>query len=522
MEVVITNNILELRRSSGEDSFQSLFDSAPTMMQTFDDQGVLIKVSTFWAAKLGLEPDEMQGLPVTRFLTPASRKYVESIALPQFFETGKMQDIELEFLDTDGNQISVLMSASMLQSESAQGRHALAIMFDNTRHKHTLALLNQKHRAETVGHLVGGVAHDFNNLLSVILGSLESLQDDFDHPERDIFILDAIRATRRGATLTQQLLTYGQQAALRPQVVDLNRLVRNTEVMLKRLFPSQIAVETMITSGLWTTRLDQNLLETVLMSLATNARDAMPDGGTFTVETGNLHISGERAAASSEPIDPGRYVVLSVSDTGCGMTDEIASRIFEPFFSTKLPGAGAGMGLSMIKGFVKQSKGIIRVYTEDGFGTTIKIYFPAIGTTTPYDVFTDRIEKTYATSTDAAAQVLVVEDEDDVRKVVATQLRTLGYRVIEASSGDLAMTLLASGCRPALLLSDVVLPGQLQGPALAAKARKMIDGLRVLYLSGYPTGQENSPISGPASQDTQLMKPISRAQLARAVKAALD
>lgn len=521
MEVVITNNILEFWRSTGEDPFQALFDRAPIMMQTFDAQGVLQGVSTFWAAKLGFEPSEMQNLPLTQFLAPDSLKCAETIALPQFFETGEMHDVEFEFLCKDGKPLSVLMSASTFQADPPQEQRSLAVMFDNTESKRALALLSQKQRSEMVGRLVGGVAHDFNNLLSVILGSLESLQDDFDHPERDIFVLDAIRATRRGATLTQQLLTYGRQAAQRSQVFDLNRVVRNTEAMLRRVFPPQIELETMITSGLWTTRLDQHQLETALLNLATNARDAMPDGGTFTIETGNLHISEEQATGTPETIAPGRYVVLSISDTGCGMTQETTRQMFEPFFSTKAPGAGSGMGLSMVQGFVKQSKGAIRVFSEDGFGTTVKIYFPAISAPASHDAVTDRTE-TSATNTDAATHVLVVEDEDDVRKIVVTQLRALGYKVTEASSGDLAMTLLASGCRPALLLSDVVLPGQLQGPVLATKAREMIDGLRVLYLSGYPMDHDTSGAEVPAAQDLQLMKPISRAQLARAVRTALD
>lgn len=522
MEAGITNNILEFWRNTSEDPFQVLFERAPIMMHSIDHDGRLMQVSNFWARQLGYDIDEMVGRKSIEFLTPECRKYAETTGMPKLMASGAIHNLEYEFVRKDGSILSALLSATTINEgdEKAEPKNprSLAIIFDNTEAKRALALLNQKQRSEMLGRLASGIAHDFSNILSVILGSLEALQDDFENPEREIVVLDAIRATRRGASLTQQLLSFGRQAGLKPRVIDVNRAVRDLESMLSRVFPANIEIETLATSGLWPARVDQPQLETAILNLATNARDAMPDGGTFTLETSNITVTEASLVARNGEIAPGDYTTLCASDTGVGIPPELVERVFEPFFSTKAPGAGSGMGLAMVQGFAEQSSGAVHLRSEAGFGTSIRLYFPAVMAAQVET--SDRADGTGLSSltTNSGPHVLVVEDGDDVRKVVVTQLRALGYRVTEAGSGDLAMSLLEAGDRPDLLLTDVVLSGSLQGPTLVAEARKLIPDLRVLYVSGYPDDAQNT---GETGHDTRLMKPVGRAQLARAVKTVL-
>jgi PAS domain S-box-containing protein len=516
----MANNILEFWKSSPDDPFNVLFAAAPIMMHSIDSEGKLLQVSAFWAKTLGYSQKEMIGQTSTRFLTPISREYAEQTVFPEFHEKGYVHNVEYDFVRKDGTQIPVLMSAVAQYGSDGTFHRSLAILFDNTETKKAQALLGQNQRMEAIGRLVGGVAHDFNNLLSVIQGKLEFLQDDMDSPNRDEIIHDAFGAIRRGASLTQQLLSFGRRAHLQPKKTDMNRVIRDMDGMLRRLMPARIEFESVAAGGLWDTRVDRHQLDTALLNIANNARDAMPETGKITIETSNVRITEEYVASRQEDIEPGRYVMLAVSDTGTGMPENVAEQIFEPFYTTKPIGKGSGLGLSMVYGFVKQSGGAVRVHSEVGFGTTIKLYFPAVGpeNNAPEQILTDDEDDG---GPHLLAEILVVEDDDEVRKIMASQLRSNGFKVAEASNGDIAHALISTGYKPRVLVTDVVMPGSLQGPKLAKMARQVIDDLQVIFVSGYPNEASISNEDVHVN-DVQLVKPVNRATLLRKVKKMLD
>lgn len=404
------------------------------------------------------------------------------------------------------------MSAIAQYDEHDAYVRSLAIMFDNSEAKRVAAELEQKQRMDAIGGLVGGVAHDFNNLLAVVQGNLEFLEQDPDDADRAEFIESALDAAKRGGALTQQLLTYGRKARLKPVPVDLNEAVTRADRLVRRLFPPNIKLETVTGGGLWTANIDLALLETAVLNILNNARDAMPDGGRVTMETRNVRIDADYIEARKEEIEPGRYVMLAVSDTGHGMAQEDLKRVFEPFFSTKPVGKGTGLGLSMVFGFVRQSRGTIRAYSEPSVGSTFKLYFP-VAVSEEEDETSDRLVPRVGV---AGKTVLLVEDEEKVRRVLLRQLRSEELNVIEASSGDDAYQELVTGLNPDLLLTDIVMPGSLQGPELAERARKLMPDLRVLFISGYPT---EAAIHGNGIRplDRHLIKPVSEKELIRNV-----
>jgi PAS domain S-box-containing protein len=343
------------------------------------------------------------------------------------------------------------------------------------------AALAQSQKMEAVGQLTGGVAHDFNNLLTLVLGNLELLEKDGESAQEGWprTLRAARRAAERGAALTQRLLAFSRRQALRPHDTDINRLVSGMSELLRSTLGERIAIETVLAGGLWRTFVDSNQLESAVLNLAVNARDAMPDGGKLTIETGNTHLDEEYAAAHSE-VTPGQYVLLAVSDSGTGMSDETIARAFEPFFTTKPEGEGTGLGLSQIYGFVKQSNGHVKIYSELGHGTTLKIYLPRyVGSEEP------------AVSAPAEAQValgdatvLVVEDDGDLREYIVSILTRLGYRALGAGEASAALTIIESHPEVGLILTDVGLPG-LNGRRLADEAQRRLPGVKILFTSGY-------------------------------------
>ncbi|MEM6389569.1 MAG: ATP-binding protein [Pseudomonadota bacterium] len=486
--------------------------AAPILMHSIDADSVLLKVSRFWANKLGYAPEEMVGRKSVEFLTEESRAYARDVVLPEFFKTGSIYNIAYDFVRKDGKILPVLMSAIAQYDEHDGYVRSLAIMFDNSEAKRVAVELEQKQRMDAIGGLVGGVAHDFNNLLAVVQGNLEFLERDPDDPDRAEFIESALNAAKRGGALTQQLLTYGRKARLDPVLTDLNDAVTRADRLVRRLFPANIKLETVTGGGLWKANVDLALLETAILNVLNNARDAMPDGGRVTMETRNVRINPDYIEARNEEIEPGRYVMLAISDTGQGMEKEALNKVFEPFFSTKPVRKGTGLGLSMVFGFMRQSNGTIRAYSEPGVGSTFKLYFPSAGT--------EHDEKTADSLVSrvgiAGKTVLLVEDDENVRRVLVRQLETEELTVIHLSSGDLAYEELVTGLNPDLLLTDIVMPGSIQGPELAQRARKLMPDLRVMFISGYPT---EAAIHGNNVQprDRHLIKPVSEKELIRNV-----
>jgi signal transduction histidine kinase/CheY-like chemotaxis protein len=341
--------------------------------------------------------------------------------------------------------------------------------------------LRQSHKMEAVGQLTGGIAHDFNNLLTVVLGNLElakrHLASNADRATQGID--NALAGAKRAAALTQRLLAFSRRQPLEPRPVDINRLVAGTSDLLGRTLGESIAIETVLAAGLWPVEVDPNQLENALLNLAVNARDAMPNGGKLTIETANAFLD-EAYAASHAEVEPGQYVAISVTDTGAGMPAEVVERAFEPFFTTKETGHGTGLGLSMVYGFVKQSGGHVKIYSEAGQGTTLRIYLPRLAGATAVPEEPPAEE---APAAAAGAAVLVVEDDPDVRAHSARSLRDLGYAVVEAADGPTALRRLDESTVD-LLFTDVGLPG-MNGRELVEEALRRRPGLKVLFTTGY-------------------------------------
>lgn len=377
--------------------------------------------------------------------------------------------------------------------------------------------LHQAQKLEAIGQLTGGIAHDFNNILAVLLGNLELLSEDPDHKNRGEFVEDSLRAARRGRDLTKSLLSFARRAPLEPVTVNLNDVVQDMDRLLRRAIPETISLEVSLLGGLWPARIDRAALDAAMLNLVLNARDAMQGTGRLTIETANVRLDQHYLSERSEDAKPGRYVMLAVTDTGAGIAPEHVKRVTEPFFTTKPAGAGSGLGLSMVQGFLKQSGGVLRIYTELGVGTTIKLFFPAT---------TDRPEAAVGSRLDAdphepnGRRILLAEDEADVRKVIATRLRRTGYQVATAASGDEALALFHRHGPFDLLLTDIVMPGTLQGPALSRAIREAAPDLPVIFMSGYP-GEAAAHGNGLPPDAIRLMKPVDAQDLLNALETAL-
>jgi CheY-like chemotaxis protein len=335
---------------------------------------------------------------------------------------------------------------------------------------------------EAIGQLTGGVAHDFNNLLTVIMGNLEHLErlTPAERPTHRL-IAAALRAASRAAILTDRLLVFSRRHPLAPEVLSVNKLVAGMSDLLRRTIGEAIFVETVLAGGLWSTLADANQLENALLNLAVNARDAMPDGGKLTIETANSYLD-EGYARMNDDVQPGQYVGVFVTDSGTGMSPEIARQAFEPFFTTKDIGQGTGLGLSQVYGFIKQSGGHVKIYSEVGEGTTIKLYLPRYHCTG--DVADTRSE-TREVPRGRGELVLVVEDDPDVRDYSVEMISDLGYSVLSAPDGATALRLLYSNREVSLLFTDVGLPGGMNGRQLADQALRRQPRLKVLYTTSY-------------------------------------
>lgn len=340
--------------------------------------------------------------------------------------------------------------------------------------------LRQAQKMEAIGKLTGGVAHDFNNILQVVAGNLELLKLEFAGNTRAANRIQQARlAVDRGAKLSLQLLAFARRQPLQPVPTNVGRVLREMDDLLRRSLGESVEVETIVSGGLWTTALDRNQFENVILNLSINARDAMNGAGKLTFEVGNAMLDEEYAQHHVE-VTPGQYVMFAVSDTGSGMPAEIMECIFEPFFTTKEVGKGTGLGLSMVHGFVKQSGGHLKVYSELGFGTTFKIYLPRI-----HQAEAKVPERKSGPVIGGAETVLIVEDDMAVQAMAVDIISSLGYKVLKANDGQSALNVLQSGISVDLLFTDVVMPGPVQSPELARQAKALLPGIAVLFTSGY-------------------------------------
>jgi signal transduction histidine kinase len=376
--------------------------------------------------------------------------------------------------------------------------------------------LRQAQKMEAIGRLAGGVAHDFNNLLTAIIGYTDVVFERNSTDELTKRDVQEIRkAADRAASLTRQLLAFGRKQFLRPVVLDLNDTVTELLQMLPRVIGEHMQTLTRLEQGLWRVTADPSQMEQVLVNLVLNARDAMPTGGTITIETANVELTPVRLEAEGIQLQPGHYVMLAVSDTGTGMDANTRAHAFEPFFTTKPKGKGTGLGLATVYGIVDQSGGAITIKTALGHGTTVRIYLPAVSAPAEKREVDAAPAMTFGTES-----IMLVEDNDAVRELARRTLRQRGYTVVEASNAEEAIDLMAKGAQVQLLLTDVVMPG-LSGPNLAARLLQHNPRLRVLYMSGY--SEDAAAVHGTFWGGVPLLqKPFTPSQLAERVRIALD
>jgi PAS domain S-box-containing protein len=430
---------------------------------------------------------------------------------------GVIRDVEVRRLRSDGARLDLSVSAALLDHDQ-DSTGALFIVDDISRRKATEEQLRQAQKMDAVGLLTGGIAHDFNNLLAVVQGNLELIREQAapDSPLADL-AGDAYAAGARGASLTQRLLAYSRQQQLAPKIVDVAKLVGNLGKLLRRVLEESVQIIPIVAPNLWTVLADEQELESALLNLAVNARDAMPDGGRLLITAENAILDEEYAGQHAE-VAAGPYVMLAFTDNGTGMPKEVLDRALEPFFTTKPVGRGTGLGLSMVYGFVKQSGGHLKLYSEPGHGTTVRLYLPEAHAVEEPKVEAGRFEGLAAGRGESL--ILVIEDDPAVRTLQVRVLNSLGYRTLEAGDGPAGLALLDANPAVDLLLTDIVLPKGMSGPAIAAEACLRRPGLKVVYMSGY------APTAVIRAEElrgwTVLSKPFTRIQLASAVRAALE
>jgi two-component system cell cycle sensor histidine kinase/response regulator CckA len=515
----------ENARAFSDERYRVLGEAASDAIITIDTESRILGVNPAVERIFGYRPDELIGQSLT-ILMPEYLRHVHRAAIRRYLETGvrhlNWAAVELPGLHHDGHDVPVEVSFG--ESKGPGGHTFTAILRDISDRKVAEAALRrseqellQAQKMEAVGRLAGGIAHDFNNLLTVLSGAVHYLLDHHPHGTPDHADLVSIRdATERASALTDQLLAFSRRQVLQPVEVDINDVVRRTEVLLRRVIGEHIDIVLGLDDALGAVKADPTQLEQVLLNLAINARDAMPQGGTLRFETSNVTVDGDYASTHLG-LEPGPYVMLAVTDTGHGMDPITKAQIFEPFFTTKEAGKGTGLGLATVYGIVKQSGGSVFVYSEPGHGATFKVYLPCIGLGAPLE---ERAELGGGPARQGEV-VLLAEDRADVRRFTARVLRDCGYEVLEAESGEAALALARDHAGPVhVLLSDAVMPG-MSGKILAERLRATRPETRMVFMSGYTDDAvlERNVIE---SGITFLQKPFTPVRLAAAVRSALD
>lgn len=482
------------------------------IMLVADLQGTLSAVNPAFTTILGWLESEVLATPLLDLVHPDDResttRQIEVLRLG-----GQVYRFENRYRRKNGSWCNLSWTASPDdQYIHAVGRDISTDLARMEAMRRTEAALQQAQKMETIGKLTGGVAHDFNNLLQVIGGNLQLIARRADGlPEIRKRVENAMNGVERGAKLASSLLSFARRQPLEPKAVKIGRLLASMEDMMRRALGEEIDVEMVISGGLWTTEVDPAQLENAILNLAINARDAMDGAGRLTIEVANAALDAAYCAVHPE-VAPGQYVLLAVSDTGSGMPQEVIDQAFEPFFSTKPEGKGTGLGLSMVYGLVKQSGGHVKIYSEVGEGTTVKIYLPR-----SLQAEDHAGEQLAQPATGGHETVLVVEDDEQVRLTVVDMLADLGYRVLRAGDAASALTVIDSGIHIDLLFTDVVMPGPLRSPELAKKARERLPNVAVLFTSGYT---ENAIVhGGRLDPGVELLgKPYTRDALARKIR----
>lgn len=476
-------------------------------------------VSSGFSRLTGYSAEELidqKTITFDRIIHPEDRERVHQ-EVQQAVDDRREFELEYRITTKDGKVKHVWERGRAILDESGRLETLQGCIFDITERRKLENELNQLQRMESLGQLTGGVAHDFNNLLTVMTGNLQLLEERLTHDEESLeLVRDAVQSAWRGAELCQRLLAFGRRQALSPEETDINELVGRVDKLLRRTIGDGIRVRMSLGTDLPKVLIDQGQLENAILNLVINARDAMADGGTIFVRTDLFH-AGLAYAQAHPDVTAGDFVMIEVSDTGSGMPPEVRDRAFEPFFTTKASGKGTGLGLSMVYGLLKQSGGHVRIYSELGHGTSVKLFVPAIAVAGVQPLATANLVS-QGLMPGGTEQILVVDDDAGVRKMVAGTLAALGYGVIEVESGATALEWLTRADSDIdLLFTDVIMPGEVDGVALANEARRSSPGLKVLLTSGFSTHQ-----LGDSQSHVLLNKPFHKRDLALAVRQALD
>ena len=497
-------------REKGEARLRLICDAIPAAIAYVDEQLTLRFANRFLAERFRRTSDEIIGVNIGELL--ADRLGELQGPIDRAFR-GELATFEHSYQGLDGQ--ARITRNTLIPEWSASGAvlGLFVLSLDVTDEKRAEQGLREAQKISAIGQLAGGLAHDFNNLLTVIVGGLASLEDRIDAELVREFIAPARRASSRGADITRRLLAFARQQSLEPLAVDVPGLIAGTAQLLRRSFASTIAIDCTADGDGWPALADPAQLENAIVNLALNARDAMPDGGVLTLSTTYTHLVDGDA---SGPVPPGDYVEIRVSDTGTGIPPAVRDRVLEPFFTTKPFGAGSGLGLSMVFGFARQSGGDLRIDSTVGRGTCVTLLLPRAEGAVAVEIVAEADSSPVVAG--QGQLVLLVEDHDDVRLAVRRQLLELGYQVLEARDGEDARSLLAAGAGISALVSDIVMPGALDGVDLAQQARQLIPGIKIVLISGFTDalpgdrGGHDSPLV--------LRKPFHKDQLARALQGA--
>lgn len=493
-------------------AMERIFNSSVDLILVVNSNGDIIRVSPSLSTILGYMPDEWIGHNAIKFIHPGDLESTRD-EMRTARRGHRTRNFETRYIHKDGRAVTLSWTGVW----SDETREHFYIGRDMTERQKLEMELRQSQKMDAIGQLTGGIAHDYNNLLTVILGNTEILAEMLkDKPEMHSLAQLALDAADRSATLTQRLLAFGRRQALEAEATDVNSLLTDMTDLLIATIGEQVRIELRKSPDLWTPILDRSQFETAIVNLAVNARDAMPDGGTITIETKNVTLDDDYIALNPSAA-PGDYISVNITDTGAGMSQETLARVFEPFFTTKEVGKGTGLGLSMIYGFVKQSGGHITIYSEPGRGTVVRLYFPrSAGAGTSSAQRAHDLPEDIPTGSE---NILLVEDDPMVRTHTEKQLIALGYRVTTAEKGPAALALIEQGLRPDLLFTDIIMPDGMNGRQLADAVRKHMPDLRVLFTSGYTQGTD---VGGNEKGSGFLGKPFRRIELARKLREMLD
>ncbi|WP_197420602.1 PAS domain S-box protein [Sphingomonas sp. CCH5-D11] len=512
------NETLEAQVEARTAELSLMWQTSPDLMLEIDFDGVFRRVNPAWTKLLGFSESELVGHHVNEFVLP--EHHDDTVDAYETAAEGQHAQVENRYRHKDGSVRSIAWVAAPAGSITyAIGRDITKEVEQRERLQQMEDQLRQAQKMEAVGQLTGGIAHDFNNMLAVTIGSLDLLKRRIGAEDaRAVRYIDAAAdGARRAANLTQRLLAFSRQQPLRPEPVNANSLVAGMSDLIRHSIGGDIQLETVLAGGLWRTHVDPNQLENVILNLAINARDAMADGGRITIETQNAHLD-QRYVAAHLGVAAGQYVLIAVSDTGSGMTPEVIAKAFDPFFTTKAVGKGTGLGLSQAYGFVKQSGGHVKIYSEPGEGTTIKVYLPRLLGDHPEHEPESLVQP--LPLGEEQELILVVEDEPAVRQFSVDALVELGYRVISAGSATEALRLLDANPAVSLLFTDVVMP-EINGAKLAEEVMRRRPELPILFTTGYT---RNAVVhNGVLEPGVQLIgKPFTIEELAARIREALD